>query len=105
MTKTTINNFTNEQIEFDKAQARKAFERIKVSMESYDFHHKKFMKEPTTENRLNALQSFEHYSYDMSALSMHQHRELEERLRVANMLLQENGIEVPEGKTSIIDRV
>lgn len=98
-----IFSHTNKEIELHREQQLLIFERYKVTQESYNYHHEIFMKYPTQENELKALKAFEFLTYDKQAISLHVQRELEERLRVANNLLQENGIEVPKGYTSITE--
>ena len=100
MKKATIYNFTNENIEFHKKQQLYLFENVRASQENYNHWHTKYMENPTEENHSRALRAFETLTYDRNNMDMHRQRELEERLRVAQSLLAEHGIEIPSGVNS-----
>lgn len=103
MKNTTLFNHTNKEIELHKEQQILMFERVKVSQESYNHWHKKYMESPTPENEMKSLKAFEFLTFDMNNLKLHQVREMEERLRVAQLLLEQHGIEIPTGFTSITE--
>lgn len=90
MEKFNLHTFENEEIKLHKEQQLLLLERYKVTREAYEFHHKKYMEEPTKDNHYKALKAFEFMTHDLNNIKLHQIREMEERLRVASDMINSN---------------
>lgn len=85
---TNIYTIENETIKFHKEQQLHLLERYKVTSETYNYWFNKFMTDTNNkEVELKMLKAFELMSYDRNNIEQHKNYEMNERLRIANDLL------------------